>query len=125
MQHSTDAPTEEESARMDRIREYGCICCVECGYGRRGRVEVHHIVEGGRRLGHLYTLPLCPGHHQGRFTAHQRSVIRPDRLVSISRGGNAFVQAFDTERVLWEILQAAMGLPAKWPESKILPRRLA
>jgi hypothetical protein len=27
---------------------------------------VHHVLSGGRRIGHLSTLPLCdPGHHQG------------------------------------------------------------
>jgi hypothetical protein len=31
---------------------------------------VHHILRGGVRMGHLYSLPLCdPGHHQngGQF----------------------------------------------------------
>lgn len=43
--------------------DYGCIACRIDGNQREA--AIHHIVSGGRRLGHLFTLPLCdPGHHQ-------------------------------------------------------------
>lgn len=59
-------PTKAEREWMDRITAYGCIACrldwigivVPC---------VHHILRGGRRMGHLFTLPLCPGHHQDGY----------------------------------------------------------
>lgn len=58
------APTVAERAWMDAIVRYGCIACWIDGSGLRP-AAVHHIVEGNRRLGHLFTLPLCdPGHHQ-------------------------------------------------------------
>lgn len=58
------APTVEESAWMDRIVAYGCIACHLEGWLPRP-TAVHHIVDGGRRLGHLFALGLCdPGHHQ-------------------------------------------------------------
>jgi hypothetical protein len=28
--------------------------------------EIHHIIEGGKRKGHYFTLPLCVPHHRGR-----------------------------------------------------------
>jgi hypothetical protein len=56
-------PNAEEKRWMDRITDYGCVACHMDG---RGRVEpcVHHILRGGHRMGHLYTLPLCLAHHQ-------------------------------------------------------------
>lgn len=59
------APTVEERAWLDAIVSYGCVACRMDG---RGFVPaaVHHILRGGRRMGHLFSLPLCdPGHHQG------------------------------------------------------------
>jgi hypothetical protein len=56
-------PTVAEREWMDKIVAYGCVACRMDG---RGIVApcVHHILRGGRRMGHLFTLPLCPGHHQ-------------------------------------------------------------
>lgn len=59
------APNAEERAWMDWITSYGCIACRIDGHGFTPPA-VHHILRGGRRMGHRYTLPLCdPGHHQG------------------------------------------------------------
>ena len=57
-------PTAAERAWMDAITAIGCIACIIEG---RGFVPgaVHHILRGGRRIGHLHTICLCdPGHHQ-------------------------------------------------------------
>lgn len=126
LSHSTPPPTREEQRRSDRIRAIGCICCVYCGYQRAGeRLEEHHILDGNRRLGHWYTIMLCVGHHQGRFSVRQKRLIDPQKLVSISKGSKVFTAAFDSERNLWVITQEALSLPTDWPESKILPRRIA
>lgn len=61
---STTTPTVEESRWMAAISAFGCIVCLRQG---RGYVPaaVHHILKGGIRMGHLFTIPLCdPGHHQ-------------------------------------------------------------
>lgn len=49
---------------MRQITEIGCIACYVMGVaGTPG--AVHHLIEGARRRGHLYTICLCdPGHHQ-------------------------------------------------------------
>jgi len=62
-------PTVLEAKWMDSIVEYGCVACKQDIPGAPTRpAAVHHIVVGGRRLGHLFTLPLCdPGHHQGGY----------------------------------------------------------
>lgn len=56
-------PTVEEADWMSRIVAHGCIACILDGCAPR-ETAVHHILRGGRRIGHLYSLPLCqPGHH--------------------------------------------------------------
>jgi len=58
------APTKEEAAWMAAIVAHGCIACRLEGRPPRP-TAVHHILRGGVRMGHLFTLPLCdPGHHQ-------------------------------------------------------------
>lgn len=55
--------TAAERKRMRKLVEIGCIVC----RNERGcytQPEIHHIVSAGRRLGHCYTIPLCPGHHR-------------------------------------------------------------
>lgn len=57
-------PTKAEAEWMAAIVAYGCVAC---RFDGRGFVApaVHHILRGGVRMGHLFTLPLCdPGHHQ-------------------------------------------------------------
>lgn len=50
---------------MSLIISFGCIACyVQTGI-RGTPACVHHITDGGRRKGHLFTIPLCdPGHHK-------------------------------------------------------------
>lgn len=57
-------PNKAEKQWMNWIANFGCIVCHNQG---RGYVPaaVHHILSGGIRMGHLYTIPLCqPGHHK-------------------------------------------------------------
>lgn len=57
-------PTAAEREWMAAVAQIGCIVC---HLQNRGYVPcaVHHIVEGQRRLGHMFTIGLCdPGHHQ-------------------------------------------------------------
>lgn len=59
------APTTAERAWMDQAAAFGCIVCW-LQHGVRTPAAIHHILAGGRRMGHLFTIPLCdPGHHQG------------------------------------------------------------
>lgn len=125
LSHSTTRPTKEESEWISRVIRYGCICCLDCGYSGSEPVEYHHIVEGNRRLGHLFGLPLCRGHHRRIWSKRQTLLIPAERRVSIADGIKAFIAAFGSQRGLWEILRDHVGLTVEWPTSKMLPRRLA
>lgn len=66
-------PTAEESRWMDAVAALGCIVCLK-HHQAQTPAAVHHIVEGSRRLGHFYTIPLCdPGHHQNSPTSQKLS----------------------------------------------------
>jgi hypothetical protein len=56
--------TKAEKAWLDAITELGCIVC-RIRYALYTPAVPHHLLSGGRRIGHLATIPLCdPGHHQ-------------------------------------------------------------
>jgi hypothetical protein len=92
-------PTVEETKWMDAIARYGCVACrvlqatVDCG-----PTEVHHILRGGQRLGHLFTIPLGQPHHRGPsyFARH------PWRM--------RFEQAFGTEYELLAKVKQDLGV---------------
>ena len=56
--------TKEEEVWIAKLVEHGCYVCHIQGYGY-SPPAIHHILNGGRRIDHLHTLPLCPYHHQG------------------------------------------------------------
>ena len=53
-----------EKAWLDTITRLGCCVCHRQGNAGTP-AEVHHLLSGGRKIGHLSTIPLCsPGHHR-------------------------------------------------------------
>jgi hypothetical protein len=52
-------------AERDHILKVKMLGCVARGCGKHGPSDAHHIVMGGRRLGHMFVLPLCVEHHRG------------------------------------------------------------
>ena len=85
-------PTREEHCRMRDLPELGCICCALQHVFRMA--QVHHLVEGNKRLGHLYTLALCPEHHTGEEGLG---------WLSVHKNKKAFEKRFGTQRELLEL----------------------
>ncbi len=113
--------TKPEKDRIDRMLKLGCAACAELGLWMTA--EVHHIVEGNRRMGHWFTIPLCPGHHRNVWMEEQVAVV--PKLVSIAHGRKEFVKYYSDERALWTRVQIRLDLSTKWPQSKILPRKVS
>jgi hypothetical protein len=61
-------PTKHEAARMEAIREIGCVIARHV-QGVYVPCEVHHLTVGGKhgapRRGHRYTVGLNPWSHRG------------------------------------------------------------
>lgn len=51
-------PTIKESDHMDMVAKFPCCKCGKLP------IQVHHITEGGRRLGNFWILPLCSPCHK-------------------------------------------------------------
>lgn len=83
------APTVAESAWMDAIVAHGCICCRMDGHGYVPAC-VHHMLRGGHRIGHLFTLPLCPGHHQAGTGAPGLIARHPNKAQFEKKYGSEF-----------------------------------
>lgn len=66
---STTTMTKEESAWVDATKRNGCLCCMRRGYfpDEGTCVEADHLLSGGIRRGHLFTIGLCIWHHRGRL----------------------------------------------------------
>jgi hypothetical protein len=85
--------TKAEVEWMDRIVELGCCACREMGYPGTS-AEVHHLLKGGRRIGHLFSIPLCAAHHRGGRN--------DEEIVSRHPWRRAFESRYGTELELLE-----------------------
>jgi hypothetical protein len=121
---SLNAPTKYEQARIDAMRDQGCVACAMLGVPNLNRLELNHMLSGGHRMGHWYSYFLCRGHHQGDWDDGQLEWIATRKRVAISNGRPVFEKVYGTERSLWERVQKKLKLPAVWPVSKIVARRI-
>jgi hypothetical protein len=124
MKTSLNSPTKYEQTRIDAMRKHGCVACAMLGVPNVNQLELHHILSGGIRMGHYFSVFLCRGHHQGDWSREQSDWIEPEKRVAISDGRKLFTAVYGTERSLWERVQTKLKLPMVWPVSKIVPRRV-
>ena len=92
--------TAEDKRWIEAIVDFGCIACCLDGYPGTPPC-VHHIVDFGRRMGHRFSLPLCPGHHQHDSTSG-KIALHPGR-------SKAFIAAYGTELQLLHRLETLLG----------------
>lgn len=90
--------TKAERQWMSAIAEQPCIVC------GRFPVQLHHLLSGGRRIGHLHTIPLCQPHHQGGFNDAQ--------IVSRHPYKRAFEERYGTEQQLLERVRERVKVAA-------------
>lgn len=83
--------TKAESEWMDDICRVGCIVC-RLFHNVFTPAEVHHLLSGGRRIGHLSTIPLCVLHHRGGRD--------DDEVVSRDHNQRRFEARYGTEQSL-------------------------
>lgn len=123
MHRNMPRPTVGEKARIDLIMSMSCAVCALHGDISKRPLECHHIVRGGRRLGHWYTLQLCVGHHRGLWT--DAEILLPQYRVAISNGRQAFRRAHGglDDLGIWQRQQVVLGYDDALPATKILPRR--
>jgi hypothetical protein len=85
---------------MASITDFGCIACYLDGHPNTPGA-VHHLLRGGLRLGHLFSICLCdPGHHQNGAV---KGVVsrHPDKA--------AFERRYGNEADLLELMRRLVG----------------
>lgn len=113
MHSNAPAPTKEERQRMATIKRRGCIACLLTHFRYRPS-EVHHVVEGRKRLGHLYTVGLCAWHHRaiaddGMDFDQMREIFGP----SLADEPGRFRNQYGAEKALIAMQDVVNALPAE------------
>lgn len=125
--------TAWEKMRMDAIQKGGCVLSMyraerELEVPVGGKVEIHHIVRGNKRLGHLYTVPLRAWYHSRvvPYPATSETEALARYGATIKHGMKAFRASHDLDDLdLWQWLQARLGMSTELPPTKIVSRRVA
>lgn len=93
----TKAANAVEREWFALIADVPCRACAKDG--EWSAAEVHHITSAGRRMGHLFTLRLCPTHHRGDGK----------KVPSVHGSKRTFERVYGTQMQLLAELQVAVG----------------
>lgn len=107
---STTTPTREESSWIEAVKLGPCMACLVLAdrgliarHLANGPCDAHHLLSGGIRRGHLYTIGLCAWHHR---RVPDWGYMVPDMLEtfgpSLLDGSKAFREMFGTDDELLE-----------------------
>lgn len=110
MKHSTGKPNKLEQARFTKLKEMGiCMACYQLGAKGNQYIEIHHLLIGNKRIGHMATVSLCPWHHRGiaeYLTAPETEAsIGP----SLANGSKPFRAMFGTDKELLDMQNEFLG----------------
>lgn len=95
--------TAQDRSRIDEIKAGRCVACWRRGITTIG-CDAHHLLSGGRRIGHGATVALCLWHHrqhpdQGETVPRMRMLYGP----SLMDGSKLFRAAYGTDAELLEL----------------------
>lgn len=98
---------------MGKVAAFGCVAC-KIRLGTHEPTTVHHITDSGRRLGHMFTIPLCPWHHQGYLKPGKSGKVMEQIFgPSLAKSKAEFTRVFGTELELLAKVQSWLGLTPK------------
>jgi hypothetical protein len=105
--------TKAEQDRFDRIKAGPCLACLQLGFDLSGQglVEVHHLLSGGRRRGHMFTIGLCVWSHRGEpFWGCTHAEMRNHYGPSLAEGSKPFHEAFGSDEELLLMQNRLLGI---------------
>jgi hypothetical protein len=119
MRHSTGKPTKAEQARFSTIKDSAvCVCCHQLGL-ISSYVEIHHILSGSRRIGHMATVGLCPWHHRAvPLDGHTKASMRSEYGFSLAEGSKPFRGQFGSDAELLAYQDAMLDSSMCMPQDK-------
>lgn len=100
MKHSTGNRNKAEQARFDAMKDQ-CICmaCRQRGLST-AYIEIHHLLSGNKRRGHMFTISLCQWHHRGVTDGLDASSMEILFGPSLAKGSKPFHFWFGTDEEL-------------------------
>lgn len=102
MKSSAGNISKGDRVRFRLFEQVGCIVCAEFLQQYRQH-QVHHLLSGGRRIGHEATIPLCPWHHQGIPLEGHTQLQTQDLLgPSLAHAPRGFRKRFGNDQSLLE-----------------------
>lgn len=102
--------SKTDLARYHELHRIGCIVAY-LFYGAYRDADIHHLTEGGRRLGNQFTIPLSPWTHRGVCdTGWTVKEMETTFGPSLARNKRLFVATYGTERYLLEKVDALIDL---------------
>ena len=79
--------TKAQQSRFDAIKEGPCLACKKL-HLQSFYPEIHHLLSGGIRRGHDYSIGLCSYHHRGHIDARSNTT-----FIRNTYGPNLFDEA--------------------------------
>ncbi len=111
---SLPAATKDEKKRFEAIVARGCCACrTEHGRLWMRPVEIHHLLDGGVRIGHHATVGLCSWHHRGVVPGGDLTVSGATLVYgpSLYHDGKAFKKQYGTDKALLAFQEFLLTLP--------------
>lgn len=108
---STTTPTKEEAEWIVAVKEGPCLAClVRTGEELNG-CDAHHLLSGGRRIGHMATIGLCAWHHRGvPYEGTTATLMRDELGPSLMDGALRFLQAYGPNHELLALQKRLLGI---------------
>ena len=94
--------TKAELARYAKLKALYCICCYDEPLTVPAVLEIHHMTNGGRRIGNEFTLPLCSYHHRGVLPIDCKNSSTAELTYgpSFAKSKRKFIERYGTEAQL-------------------------
>ena len=117
----TKPRNKAEQARFDKMKEQSiCMACNVIGVTNpftfhdmdsgifRPHIEIHHLLSGNKRRGHMFTISLCPWHHRGSITGmqlqvHEVLIWMISAGCALAHGSKPFHAQFGTDKELLDM----------------------
>lgn len=90
-----------DKKRFSLLPQVGCICCKSYGIHNEW-VQIHHIIDGNKRMGHQFTIPLCYWHHEGVPPEGLTKQETQDKVGPSLKSKKLFNEVFGSEILLLE-----------------------
>lgn len=118
MRSTIGSPTKEHQRRFQLMQHFGCVACYL--EGRPGNpADVHHLLSGGRRIGHDASIALCCWHHRGVHSMlsdrHAADIMGP----SLAKEPRKFQHRYGHDAVLLKLQNELLAEAEKTVVSRI------